>query len=115
MAAPGVAGTMATGSGSRSTAVTGTPLGRDRARSRRARRRAANAGSGSTGITGARRRSNGSGIARLLSRVPGVGPAEGRAGAYQQPFRGADAAVEQLGDLRDGKVVEIAQRERGAV
>src|SRR5579863_5403612 len=79
---------------------TSTPSGSARARSTRARRRRAKSGSGSTGVTGERKASKGSGIVVLLGAV---GPAKRAPGPHEQAFGGVHAAVHQGGDVGDGK------------
>src|SRR5260370_14617322 len=83
------------------------------ARATRARKRAVNAGSGSIGVGAVRSASNGSGtVGVLLFRV---GAAERQPRTHEQRFGGVQSAVEDLGDVRDGQVVQVAQRPHHAV
>src|SRR5882672_12202870 len=86
-----------------------TPWGRASARVMRARRRVAKAGSGSIGPGGRARDSRGSAIAVL----PGfIGATEGTPGAHQQRLRCVDGPFQNVGHLRHGQVVEVAEGER---
>src|SRR5438874_3237419 len=83
------------------------------ARATRARKRAAKARSGSIGVGAVRSASNGSGtVGVLLFRV---GAAERQPRADEQRFGGVQGTVEDLGDVRDGQVVQVAQRQHRAV
>src|SRR5205814_8972953 len=83
------------------------------ARATRARKRAVKARSGSIGVGAVRSASNGSGtVGVLLFRV---GASERQPRADEQRFDGVQGAVEDLGDVRDGQVGQVAQRQHCAV
>src|ERR1700753_762362 len=73
---------------------------------------AANSGLGSTGTTGRRRASSGSGIMALPLFVDA---AERDPGPDQERLGGVKAAAERPGDLGDRQAVQVAQRQRRAV
>src|SRR5690349_9870128 len=79
---------------------------------RRRRRSAANVGRGASGTFGSRNDSNGSaGIA-----PPFVVPRTERVpGAYQQCLCRVHGAAQMVGDLGDREVVDVPQRQRGAM
>ena len=81
-------------------------------RSTRARRRAAKAGRGSIGDGGERRASKGSGIVGLLLSV---GAAEGARGPARAVPRWRARCGPRVGDVGDREIIEIAQRQHGAV
>src|SRR5215471_17622033 len=90
-----------------------SPFSGWRARATRARKRAAKAGSGSIGVGAVRSASNGSGTASVL--LFRVGAAERHPGAHEQRFGGVDGAVENIGNVGDGQVVQVPQREYASV
>src|SRR5882724_8287883 len=88
----------------------GSPWSGERsARATRARKRTAKAGSGSISVGAVSSASNGSGTAIVL--LFRVDAAEHHAGAHEQRFGGVDGAVENIGDIGDGQIVEVSQRE----
>src|SRR5262249_1960180 len=90
-----------------------SPVSGWRARAKRARRRAAKAGSGSMGVGAVRSASNGSGTASVL--VFRVGAAKRQPRAHQERFGGVDGAVENLGDVGDRQVIQVAERQHRAM
>ena len=85
--------------------------------SRRARSRAANAGSGCTGRSAPR--STVSGSWSVVHGVPPSGPGycdlERAPGPHQQGFGGVHRPADQLGTFGHRAVVQVAQRQHGAV
>src|SRR6478672_5159516 len=80
-----------------------------RARATRARRRAAKAESGSMGVGAVRSASNGSGTASVL--LFRVGAAKRQPRPHEERFGGVDGAVENLGDVGDRQVIQVAERQ----
>ena len=80
-----------------------------RFRSIRRSRAAANSGRGSTGTSGRRRASSGSGITVAL--LPVDAPQRGLR-PNQQRLGGMHTAAQALGHLRDGQPIQVAQRQR---
>src|ERR1051326_6212661 len=82
---------------------------------RRARKRAAKTASGSMGVGAVRSASNGSGMARMQLLLFRVGVAKRLPRAHEERFGGVLGAVEDVGDVGDGQVVQIAKGQHRAM